>query len=104
MARQTVRPGCQESVFLFLGHVYYNLFTAQFTLFNVRFNDCLTNAHISHVTTTKIKIRSSPITPRNSLKTISSEKPCVPQPLAATDLHVAFPEYHKNGIIQYVAI
>ena len=62
MARQMVCPGCQMLVVLlrFLGHIYYNFFTIQFTLFSVQFNECLTNAHISYATTTKIKIQSSP--------------------------------------------
>ena len=62
MARQMVCPGCQMLVVLlrFLGHIYYNFFTIQFTLFSVQFNECLTNAHISYATTTKIKIWSSP--------------------------------------------
>ena len=61
-ARQMVCPGCQMLVVLlrFLGHIYYNFFTTQFTLFSVQFNECLTNTHISYATTTKIKIRSSP--------------------------------------------
>ena len=64
MARQMVCPGCQMLVVLlrFLGHIYYNFFTIQFTLFSVQFNECLTNAHISYATTTKIKIQKSSTT------------------------------------------
>ena len=36
----------------FLGHIYYNFFTTQFTLFSVQFNECLTTTHISYATTT----------------------------------------------------